>query len=120
MKLFVMASCAALTLTAAESVSAGEVVGRVTKVTFHLDNWNILNYNDQAMAHIYVEGLPAACGTAGNTRVVISNRNPLYNTVVGAALAAQARGAQIRAVYLDSCTVRAGSWDLLMLEVLEN
>ena len=118
-KLFQGLLCAALVASSVSVACAGEVVGRITRISFHLDNWNALNYNDAALAQIYIEGLPAACGVSGNFRVVIANQNPLYSSIVAAAMAAQARGAQVRATYLNSCAVRAGSWDLVILELLE-
>lgn len=105
--------CALLTSHAA---SAAIVNGKILNVGFHLHNRASLDYNQEGVAQITVAGLPPACGN-GEGRVVISTNNPLYSSIVSAALAAQARGVIVTVNYFETCSVRTGSWDLGVLEV---
>ena len=72
-------------LLASHAASAAVVNGKILNVGFHLLNRASLDYNQEGVAQITVAGLPPACGS-GERRVVISTNNPLYNSMVSAAL----------------------------------
>ena len=101
----------------------GTVTGNVTEVTIHLSSWTSMDYDQPAVAHIYVTGLPPAnlgingCAGNGFRRVAISSDNPAYDSVVRTALTARSTGQRVKVLFLDSCSVRYNSWDLGVITI---
>ncbi len=118
MKSVVCAICVlALSISSGAAVALGEVTGQVTRLVFHLDDWtDSTNYSQEALAHIYVAGLPPACGT-GEGRVTLTKDNPQYKSIVATAMTAKASSMPVRVVYIGTCSIRSNSWDLSIIEL---
>lgn len=94
------------------------VIGKVTKVEFHLADFTNLNENQQALALISVEGVPLSCN-GSQRRVAIAASHPLYKSIVSAALFARISNINVKVHYgKDSCTVRHDALDLQVFTLL--
>ncbi len=60
---------------------------------------------------IYVDAIDTPACATGQKRVAIKNDDPIYSTVVSAALTAKATGAKIQIGYNEQCVNNSTSWD---------
>lgn len=60
---------------------------------------------------IYVDTVDTPACASGAKRVAIKNNDPIYSTVVSAALTAKATGAKIQIGYHEQCVNNSTSWD---------
>lgn len=95
-----------------------KVTGKVTQIVTFASSYSTYSENSRGLTGIYVEGLPEGCG-AGTKRVLIGVDHPNYQTVLSLALTAHSTGKKVSIAYVDTCTLRAGSWDFAYI-TLEN
>lgn len=86
------------------------VTGKVTSIATFATSYTSYSENFRGLTGIYVEGLPGGCGT-NTKRVVIGIDHPNYQTALSLALTAHSTGKKVAIGYVDTCTLRAGSWD---------
>lgn len=86
------------------------VTGKVTSIATFATSYTSYSESSRGLTGIYVEGLPGGCGT-NTKRVVIGVDHPNYQTALSLALTAHSTGKKVAIGYVDTCTLRAGSWD---------
>lgn len=108
-------------VTPAKAAQVIELVGKVTHIrTFTASN-NPYSESSPVEAHVYVQGMPPACNQpSGEARFSIRATHPAYQTVISLATTALVSGKSLRIFYLDTCTVRASSWDFSAMDLLSN
>jgi len=94
----------------------GTRTGKVDKVTFHSAVYEPYATDSLGIAFIHVTGLPGAC-TSSSPRVAIGTDHPLYESVVSAALSAQATQKDVTIQYVDACTIRSTAWDFATFSI---
>jgi len=112
----------AFILCSAVSYSAEikNITGKVTKVQLMGKSYQQYSTAGEAIAFIYVDALPAACGSVEDyKRVAITSNHPAFNIVFSGALAAKAKGDDVRMHYVEECTQWNGNaWDFSIMTIL--
>lgn len=108
LKALLMLVCGFLPVTVYSEVH--RVTGKVTRIVTFSKSYSTYSETSPGLTAIYVEGLPAGCGS-GSARVVIGVDHPVYQTAIALALTAYTTKQDVSLDYVDTCTQRSGSWD---------
>lgn len=105
--------------TACASAAMKSVTGKVTQIQLMGRNYSSYNTEGDAIAFIYVDELPTACGHEGYHRVGITSEHPAFQVVLSAAMAAKISGQAVQVHYIDTCTVwNSNAWDFAILKLI--
>lgn len=101
------------------SAAVKSVTGKVTQIQLLGRNYSAYSTAGDAVAMIYLDELPEACGHSGYRRVGITSDHPAFQVVVSAAMAAKISGQSVQLHYVDSCTVwNSNAWDFAILKLI--
>lgn len=112
--LFLTLSWATCALAAKKSVT-----GKITQVQLLGQNYSSYSTAGKAVALLYMDELPEACGHSSYRRVGITSDHPAFQIVVSAAMAAKISGQSVQMHYIDTCTVwNSNAWDFSILKLI--
>ena len=102
------------------SAEIKNVTGKITKVQLMGKNYQQYNTAGEAIAFVYLDTLPAACGSVeGYKRIAITSSHPAFDMVISGAFAAKATGDDVRIHYVEECTQWNGNaWDFSIMTIL--
>ena len=96
-----------------------QVTGKVTQIQLMSRNYSTYSTTGDAVAMIYMDELPDACGHSGYRRVGITSDHPAFQVVLSAAMAAKISGQTVQMHYIDTCTVwNSNVWDFAILKLI--